>query len=125
MEKERFEDLISQVLKKLPYRFLNKLKNIAEKFISISDNIQMSDMQMITFPNIISACSVLSYKQPYCSDENKLLISVDDFNKFLDIFANEITDPVRARRIFYIENYIINPLLFEKHKDEKIIITVA
>jgi len=29
MEKERFEDLISQVLKKLPYRFLNKLKNIA------------------------------------------------------------------------------------------------
>ena len=29
MEKERFEDLISQTLKKLPYRFLNKLKNIA------------------------------------------------------------------------------------------------
>jgi len=29
MGKEKFEDLISQALKKLPYRFLNKLKNIA------------------------------------------------------------------------------------------------
>jgi methionine--tRNA ligase beta chain len=29
MEKEKFEDLISQSLKKLPYRFLNKLKNVA------------------------------------------------------------------------------------------------
>ena len=29
MEKEKFEDLISQALKKLPYRFLNKLKNVA------------------------------------------------------------------------------------------------
>lgn len=29
MGKEEFEDLISQALKKLPYRFLNKLKNIA------------------------------------------------------------------------------------------------
>jgi methionine--tRNA ligase beta chain len=29
MGKERFEDLISESLKKLPYRFLNKLKNVA------------------------------------------------------------------------------------------------
>ena len=29
MEKETFEDLISESLKKLPYRFLNKLKNVA------------------------------------------------------------------------------------------------
>ena len=29
MEKEKFEDLISESLKKLPYRFLNKLKNVA------------------------------------------------------------------------------------------------
>jgi len=29
MGKEKFEDLISEALKKLPYRFLNKLKNVA------------------------------------------------------------------------------------------------
>lgn len=29
MTKEKFEDLVSQSLKKLPYRFLNKLKNVA------------------------------------------------------------------------------------------------
>lgn len=29
MEKENFEKIISQALKKLPYRFLNKLKNVA------------------------------------------------------------------------------------------------
>jgi len=29
MGKEKFEDLISQALKKLPYQFLNKLKNVA------------------------------------------------------------------------------------------------
>lgn len=29
MEKEKFENLVTQALKKLPYRFLNKLKNVA------------------------------------------------------------------------------------------------
>jgi len=29
MGKEKFEGLISESLKKLPYRFLNKLKNVA------------------------------------------------------------------------------------------------
>lgn len=29
MEKQKFEEMISQALKKLPYRFLNKLKNVA------------------------------------------------------------------------------------------------
>ena len=110
-----FDSEVLNSLKQLPH------EKLVKKLVEISrDIITIGKEEHITFGNIFVSCEEGS-SNSYCR-KKKLVVSKSDFDKYIDILASDILNPLKSKILFskfYLKN-IMDPYQFIRRPYEQI-----